>query len=79
MRERSSEFEETDVPRGEPMRDQEICRMAAFRIRETANRIATLANNASDGALKRELLTLCQRLLAEERTLLQLSVPSPRH
>ena len=53
--------------------------MAAFRIRETANRIATLANSANDGALKRELLMLCQRLLAEERTLLQLSVPSPGH
>ncbi|MDX2170384.1 MAG: hypothetical protein SF182_25150 [Deltaproteobacteria bacterium] len=70
---------ETDGTRGEPMRDQEICRMAAFRIRETANRIATLANNATDSALKHELLTVCQRLLAEERTLLQLSLPGASH
>lgn len=79
MRERSGDVEDASSARGEAMRDQEICRMAAFRIREAANRIATLANNANDGALKRELLKLCQRLLAEEHTLLKLSVPSPGH
>jgi hypothetical protein len=52
------------------IRAEEVCRMAAFRIRETANRIATLANSARDDALRRILLATCERLLAEERALL---------
>jgi hypothetical protein len=48
----------------------EVYRMAAFRIRETANRIATLANSARDDALRHALLATCDRLLAEERDLL---------
>jgi hypothetical protein len=58
-------------PGGESqIREEEVYRMAAFRIRETANRIATLANSARDEALRRELLLVCERLLAEERELL---------
>jgi hypothetical protein len=79
MRERITQPTNGDSSRGEPIRDQEICRMAAFRIRETANRIATLANNAADDALRRDLLTLCQRLLAEERALLRLTAPTATH
>jgi hypothetical protein len=52
------------------IRDDELYRMAAFRIRETANRITTLANSAQDEHLRRELLTVCERLLKEERDLL---------
>jgi hypothetical protein len=60
--------------RGESqIRDEERYRMAAFRIREAANRIATLANGAPDPALRRELLAVCERLLGEERTLLALT------
>jgi hypothetical protein len=55
------------------IRNEEIFRMAAFRIRETANRIATLANSARDPALRRELLVVCERLLEEERRLLALT------
>ena len=51
-------------------RDTELRRMAAFRVRETANRIATLANNAQNEDLRRELLAICQRLMKEERLLL---------
>jgi hypothetical protein len=50
--------------------DHELRRMAAFRIRETANRIATLAQNAEDETLRRSLLGLCQRLVQEQRLLL---------
>ena len=53
------------------MRDQELCRMAAFRLRETANRIATLANSAQDEHLRGELIAVCDRLLQEERDLLE--------
>jgi hypothetical protein len=49
--------------------------MAAFRIRETANRIATLANSAQDERLRGELLAICQTLLHEERALLDLPDP----
>ncbi len=59
---------------GEPqIRDEELFRMAAFRIRETANRIATLANSAQDAQLRSELIAACDRLLEEERRLLTLS------
>jgi hypothetical protein len=51
-------------------RDTELRRMAAFRVRETANRIATLANSAQSEDLRRELLAICQRLMKEERLLL---------
>jgi hypothetical protein len=53
-------------------RHDELCRMAAFRIREAANRIATLANSVHDVSLRGELLAVCERLLAEERDLLVL-------
>jgi hypothetical protein len=34
------------------IRNEELYRMAAFRIRETANHIATLANSVRDEALR---------------------------
>jgi hypothetical protein len=52
------------------MDDQECLRMAAFRINETANRIATLAQSAENPALRRGLLAIRERLLNEERELL---------
>jgi len=52
------------------IREIEVYRMAAFRIRETANRIATLANSARDDGLRRELQRVYERLLSEERSLL---------
>lgn len=57
------------------IRDEELYRMAAFRIRETANRVATLARSVRDERLRAELLAVCERLLAEERALLGLSRP----
>ena len=59
----------------EKIRDEELYRMAAFRIRETANRIATLANSVRDDTLRAELQSVCQRLLSEERALLTRSRP----
>ena len=59
-----------DSNRSSARGDAELRRMAAFRIRETSNRIATLAQNAEDGALRAALLALCQRLQQEERLLL---------
>jgi hypothetical protein len=56
-------------------RDEELRRMAAFRIRETANRIATLANSAQSERLRADLLAICQSLLHEERALLDLPDP----
>ena len=53
-----------------PTRDRELQRMAAFRVREAANRIAVLANSAQNDGLRETLLAICQRLLSEERTLL---------
>ncbi|MBX3028028.1 hypothetical protein KF840_24340 [bacterium] len=49
--------------------DTELRRMAAFRVRETANRIATLAQSAQNEELRRELLSIAQRLKNEERRL----------
>jgi hypothetical protein len=55
------------------IRSEELYRMAAFRIRETANRIATLANSARDEGLRAELRIVYERLLDEERALLRMS------
>lgn len=59
-------------------RDGELRRMAAFRVRETANRISVLANSAQNERLRAQLLAICQSLLVEERALLDGSGPS-RH
>lgn len=53
--------------------DEELFRMAAFRIRETAKRIATLANSAGDETLRAQLMAVCDRLLEQERQLLELT------
>lgn len=53
------------------MRAAEIRSMAAFRIREAANRIATLAASAMDDALRSDLLAVHARLLDAERALLE--------
>ncbi|MFN8640611.1 MAG: hypothetical protein U0802_02705 [Candidatus Binatia bacterium] len=50
--------------------DLELRRMAAFRVREAANRIAVLANGAQAAGLRQTLLGICQTLLHEERALL---------
>lgn len=52
------------------MGDQECLRMAAFRIREAANRIGALADRARNPALRRDLLAIGGRLLNEEQELL---------
>jgi len=63
----------SDDPTGEgesQMHEDECLQMAAFRIRETAKRIAVLADRTQDPALRRELQALRERLLDEERALL---------
>jgi hypothetical protein len=58
------------LDRAAPARpDDELRSMAAFRVRETANRIATLATSATSEDLRRELLAICQVLWREERAL----------
>jgi hypothetical protein len=52
------------------MHNQECLRMAAFHIRETAKRIALMADRAQDPALRRDLLAISERLLHEEQALL---------
>ena len=61
------------VPAGEgesQMNNEECLRMAAFRIHETARRIAMLADRTQDPALRRDLHALRERLLDDERALL---------
>lgn len=59
-----------DVKPEAAMRDAEICQMAAFRIRETAKRVATLAARA-ESPLREQLAELGRRLQEEERALLE--------
>jgi hypothetical protein len=56
--------------RGAQMRDEECLRMAAFRLGETAKRIAALAGRAQDPALRNNLLAIHEQLLKQERELL---------
>ncbi len=58
--------------------DAELRRMAMFRIREAANRLATLANSAQDERLRDELLRIYRALLDHERALLDGSSPPAR-
>ena len=46
--------------RPEVMRDLEVCQMVAFRIRETAKRVATLAAR-TESPLREQLAELCRR------------------
>ena len=55
------------------IRDAELYRMAAFRIRESANRIVVLGNGAENPDVQRELTAVYERLLDEERALLALA------
>lgn len=61
---------DSPVDRSTSAQDRELRRMAAFRVREAANRIAVLANNADTPGLREALHAICQRLLSEERALL---------
>jgi len=47
--------------------------MAAFRIRESANRISVLGSGAENPNVRRELTAVYDRLLDEERALLALA------
>ena len=61
------------VPAGEGQSQrhyEETLEMAAFRISETAKRIAVLAERTQNPALRRDLHALHERLLNEERALL---------
>lgn len=76
--------EPTSAPDGAPltaaggMREAEIRSMAAFRLREAANRIAALADSAADDGLRADLLALHARLLDAERALIdQARAPRP--
>lgn len=54
----------------EVMRDAEVRQMVAFRLRETAKRVATLAAR-TESPLREQLTELFQRLEEEERALLE--------
>lgn len=51
------------------MRDEECLCMAAFRIDETAKRIAMLADRVPEPELRRALHTIRDRLVSEEQAL----------
>ncbi len=55
------------------IRNAELYRMAAFRVRESANRISVLCNGAENPDVQRELTAVYERLLDEERALLALA------
>jgi len=56
---------------GTRMRDEECLRSAAFRLRETADRMAILALRAQDPALRDSLLAIREELLKHQRRLTQ--------
>lgn len=62
---------------GSRRQDAELRRMAIFRIREAANRLATLANGVQDDGLRTELMRIYRALLEHERAL-QDGTPPPR-
>ncbi len=52
---------------------KELWGIAAFRLRESANKILALADQAESPAMRSKLLSICVRLGEEERELLALA------
>ena len=65
-------FDAGTVAPGNPpdYHERELRFIAAFRLRDAANRIATLVGMTRSAQLRAELLAMYDRLMAEERELL---------
>lgn len=50
--------------------ERELWSIAAFRLRESANRILALADRAESALMRRKLLSICAKLAEEEQQLL---------
>jgi hypothetical protein len=49
------------------MEDSELMKMAAFKLRESASRIVTLANEAHSKKLRGRLFALSEQLIRQEK------------
>jgi hypothetical protein len=58
--------------------ERELRFVAAFRLRDAANRVATLVDMSCSPQLRAELLAIYERLMEEERELLVRSMEVPR-
>lgn len=47
--------------------DRELLEIAAFRLRDAAQRVATLVSMTGSAAVREELVAVCDRLMEEER------------
>jgi hypothetical protein len=50
--------------------ERELWSIAAFRLRESANKILALADGAESAVMRRKLLSICAKLADEEQRLL---------
>ena len=57
------------------MQDQELLRMAAFKLRESANRIVALAHETESKGLRVRLLSVHKRLMQEEQRVAEVVRP----
>jgi len=64
---------EASAPEGR-YQQREIRQIAAFRLRDAANRIATLVGMSDSPELRADLLGLYDRLMAEEREMVMRSM-----
>lgn len=54
------------------MEDNELMRIAAFKLRESANRLMTLANAAQSDRVRGRLHAVCEQLLRQEKRVFSL-------
>ena len=59
------------------MEDDELVRIAAFKLRDSANRLMTLANEAQSEKVRGQLHAVCEQLLLHEKKVFGLQ-PSNR-
>jgi hypothetical protein len=54
---------------GEKIDDSELMKIAAFKLRESANRMLTLAQKAESPTIRGKLVAVSEQLLRQERKL----------
>jgi hypothetical protein len=60
---------------GEKIDDGELMKIAAFKLRESANRMLTLAQKAASPEIRGKLVAASEQLLHQERKLFGLEPP----
>jgi hypothetical protein len=60
---------------GEKIDDSELMKIAAFKLRESANRMLTLAQKAASPAIRGKLVAASELLLSQERKLFGSELP----